>query len=254
MKVRFLSLLTALLTLWLCLGLTPSTAHAMSVSPVIVDMAASGRQRVSDIRVSNTGAGQIPVGISVAEISVDASGNVTSTPAPDVFTIFPPQALIEPGALQRFRVQWAGEPDLAKSRSFLFSVAQQPVALPTGVSGVQILYNFQVIVNVAPPSGRANLAVEASGFETVEGKRRAILNLTNPTAVHAYLSGARVQLEAIDAGGRVTWTKTITPEEFGQTIGAGLVQPGAKRRFTLPIDLPEGGEALTASLRYVGRP
>lgn len=236
------------------LALTPLAAvKAMSVTPIVIDMGSIGRDGRSQISVTNTAAGDIPVAISVAEATVSPTGEVTTVPVEDLFIIYPAQALIKPGAVQNFRVQWVGEAALPKSRTFLFSVAQQPVALPDGVSGIQILYNFEVILNVAPPRLRATMNITNAAFETVEGKRRAALTLFNPGNIHAYLSGARVQLEAKNAAGQSVWTKTLQPEEFAQAVGVGLVQPGSTRRFILPIDLPEGGETISASVRYVGR-
>jgi fimbrial chaperone protein len=249
MRTRFLA------ALFSCsLAFAPfSVVEAMSVTPIVIDMSSVGRDGRSQISVTNTAAGDIPVAITVEEATVSPTGVVTTAPAGDLFVIYPTQALIKPGATQRFRVQWAGEPDLAKSRTFIFSAAQQPVALPDGVSGIQILYNFEVVVSVAPPRQRATMNIADAGFEMVEGKRRAALTIFNPGNVHAYLSGARLQLEGKDAAGKQLWAKTLTPEELAQVVGIGLVQPGAKRRFILPIDLPEGGETITASVRYVGR-
>jgi fimbrial chaperone protein len=249
MRSRILSALLAC-----TMALTPlSVVEAMSVTPIVIDMGSIGRDGRSQISVTNTAAGDIPVAISVSEATVSPTGEVTTTPVEDLFVIFPAQAQIKPGATQRFRIQWAGEPDLPKSRTFIFSVAQQPVALPGGVSGIQVLYNFEVILSVAPPRQRATMTISNAAFETVDGTRRAALTMVNPGNIHAYLSGARVQLEAKDASGKQVWTKTLQPEEFAQAIGVGLVQPGSTRRFILPIDLPEGGETITATVRYVGR-
>ncbi len=231
-----------------------SVAEAMSVTPIVIDMSSIGRDSRSQISVTNTAASDIPVAITIEEATVSTTGVVTTSPAGDHFVVYPSQALIKPGATQRFRVQWVGEPDLAKSRTFIFSAAQQPVALPDGVSGIQILYNFEVVVSVAPPRQRATMNVAEAAFEMVEGKRRAALTVLNPGNVHAYLSGARLQLEGKDAAGKQIWAKTLTPEELAQVVGIGLVQAGATRRFIIPIDLPEGGETITASVRYVGRP
>lgn len=250
MRTRFLAALLSC-----TLAFAPfSVVEAMSVTPIVIDMSSIGREGRSQISVTNTAAGDIPVAITVEEATVSATGGVTTAPVADLFVIYPSQALIKPGATQRFRVQWVGEPELAKSRTFIFSAAQQPVALPDGVSGIQILYNFEVVVSVAPPRQRATMNVGEAAFETVEGKRRAALTMINPGNVHAYLSGARVQLESKDATGKQIWTKTLLPEELAQVVGIGLVQPGSTRRFILPIDLPEGGETITASVRYVGRP
>ena len=73
--------------------------------------------------------------------------------------VFPAQAVIEPGRTQTFRVQWAGGP-IDRGKSYYVTVAQAPVTLPAGQSAIQVLYNFQVLVSVAPPQAQANLTVE----------------------------------------------------------------------------------------------
>jgi P pilus assembly chaperone PapD len=225
----------------------------MSVTPIVIDMGSIGRDGRSQISVTNTAAGDIPVAISISEATVSPTGEVTTTPVEDLFVVYPAQALIKPGATQRFRVQWVGDADIPKSRTFIFSVAQQPVALPDGVSGIQILYNFEVILTVAPPRQRASMNIAEAAFEMVEGKRRAALTFVNPGNMHAYLSGARLQLEGKDEAGKQIWTQTIEPEQLAQSVGVGLLQPGATRKFVLPLDLPEGGTKISATVRYVGR-
>ena len=131
-----------------------SIAAAMSVSPIVIDLSVTGRNARNQISVINTLTYDLPVEINVSEVYVDENG-VTSTKdvGEDNFMIFPPQALIKPGATQVFRVQWVGEP-IDESKSYIFSVAQLPVELDKGVSGIQLLYNFQVVVNVAPLQGK----------------------------------------------------------------------------------------------------
>ena len=60
------------------------------------------------------------------------------------------QAMIQPGQTQTFRVQYVGDPDLARSKHYYVTVAQLPVQMPQGQSAIQILYNFQVLVSVSP--------------------------------------------------------------------------------------------------------
>ncbi|MEK7661315.1 MAG: molecular chaperone [Pseudomonadota bacterium] len=228
-------------------------AIAMGVAPVVIDMKSNGRGARSEITASNTSASPLPIVVSVSEATISSTGEVTTTPIEDQFMIYPAQAIVGAGGVQRFRVQWIGDPDMQRGRTFIFSVAQQPVALTPGTSGIQILYNFETVVSVSPASAQPNLVLANSSFQSVAGKRRANLTLSNPSAAVAYLSGARVTLQSKDAGGRVVWSKTFEPNEIMQNIGVGIVSPGTSRQFTLPFDLPEGGETLNANIRYYGR-
>lgn len=246
---RMKSILTTLV-----LSFSTLSANAMSVTPIVFDMEASGRGARSQLTVSNTAEGDIPVAIAVYEAKLSPAGEVTTTPADDDFVIFPFQALIKPGATQVFRVQYVGEPDLAASKSYIFSVAQQPVALPEGVSGIQILYNFEVVGSVSPLKGEAGLDyVRTEIVEDDGGVRRAALTVRNPTNTHAYLSGARLELSAQDSAGNSVWSESWRPQDIAQTVGVGLVQPGMERRFVLPFDLPADGASVEARVRYLGR-
>lgn len=237
----------------LCLTLAFS-AKAMTVTPVVFDMDTVGREARANIRVTNTGESPLPVAITFNEARVSSTGEVTKTPAEEDFIIFPFQATIEPGETQIFRVQYLGDPDIPQSKTYIFSVAQQPVDLPDGVSGFQILYNFEVIGSITPINGKPDLSIARTDIETdKDGVRRPVVYLKNDSNTHAYLSGTRLDLQARNSAGRIVWSKRYSPQEITQTIGIGLVQPGVERRFILPVNLEESGTVVEAEIQYLGR-
>ena len=219
-------------------------AMAMSVTPIVTDMTAIG-SKASQITVSNDNATPLPVEIVVSRAELDEKGAMKTTPAGDDFVIFPPQAMIPGGGTQVFRIQWVGDPALKTAQSYLFSVNQVPVKMPAGKSGVQVVFNFACIVNVAPPGGTSaiNLVRAAVGKDD-KGKARPELTVSNPGNSHAKLVDATVKLSG---GG---WSKTLTPAQLHQVMGIGLVQPGKTRRFLLPIDMPDNVSQITASIDY----
>lgn len=230
----------------------PMAATAMSVSPVLIDMTSTGKNAKGEINVANTGIADLPVALTYDELILNEDGTTERIARDDLFTIFPMQSVIKPNSTQRFRLVWVGG-ELEKSRTFVFTVAQIPVTFAEGESGIQIVYNFEAIVNVAPSGGKPLLKVLNSHFETVEGKRRAVLDMENVAATHGYLSGTKLSLQAKDSAGKVIWSRNYEPDQIYQQVGMGLIQPGAKRKFTLPFDLPEGGETLSATIKYIGR-
>jgi P pilus assembly chaperone PapD len=240
------------LALCLCLA---AAASAMSVTPILIDLKPGGRMASGQIRVVNTTQGPLPVDLKVKAATVGPDGRVTtSEEGIDDLLIFPPQALIAPGATQVFRVQWVGDPELSRSKTFMVSVAQQPVALPEGTSGIQLLYDFQVVVNVAPMVGEPDLQVRGAELTTDDqGARRATVTLANDSNVHGYLSGANLRLELQDDQGRRVWSQSYSPEDLRARVGIGLLQPGVSRRFQLPFDLPAEGTRITAEVSYAGR-
>ena len=100
-----------------------------------------------------------------------------------------------------------------------------------------------VMVNVAPPTGEPSLKVVTTGVTTDKsGRRHPTVTLQNPGKVHALLPQATVRLSG--AG----WSETLTPARLSETLGSGLVQPGKRRKFVLPVDLPAGVGSVQASL------
>jgi fimbrial chaperone protein len=235
--------------------LAAAPAMAMSVSPILIDIKPASSSASGQIRVINTAETELPVALSATSATVEPDGTVKTAPDDDDLLLFPPQAILKPGATQVFRVQYVGDPDLKQSKTYLVSVAQQPVQLPQGTSGIQLLYDFQVVVNVAPLTGRPDLKLISSELTTdAKGARRAAITLMDDSDVHAYLSGAKLTLELDDAGGHKVWAQSWVPEEIAGSVGIGLVQPHATRRFVLPFDLPAQGDKLQAEIRYEGRP
>jgi fimbrial chaperone protein len=225
--------------------LAASGASAMSVEPMLLDLASVGKTAQQSFRVANNGAAAIPVEIAVSRIELGPNGEQSGQPAGKEFLIYPPQAIIPAGASQVFRVQWIGEPDLAKSRSYRFDVAQVPVKLSKEQSGIQIVMNFGVTVNVAPPGAKSDIQViGAAPVVGKDGKRLASLTVKNPGSKHAYLRQSVIDLSG---GG---WSAQMTSSTFTQQVGLGVIQPGKERRFILPIEVPAGVSAIKASVKY----
>ncbi len=220
-------------------------ASAMSVTPLSVEMTASGTGNKSTIRVLNDSAAPIPVEIQVALATLNENGDSQSNPASDQFLIFPAQAVIPAGGSQSFRVQWRGDPNLAESKTFVFSVNQLPVNLSASNSGVQIVFNFSVIVNVAPLKGQSAIKLVAANIASdAKGVKRAVITVSNAGNRHALLGDGTIVLSS------GAWTKTLTGGELRQMIGFGLVQPGKTRRFNLNVEIPPQLAKIDARVQY----
>lgn len=230
------------------LGLFAGTigcALAMSVSPIHVEMTTTGSQGRSQITVTNDSRQAMPVEVGILQMALDEAGGRKLSKAGEDFFVFPPQATIAAGATQVFRVQWVGEPLLAESQSYLITISQVPVKLPPGKSAVQIVMSFGVLVNVAPPQGQPALRlVETGSITATDGKRYPTITVENPTKVHALLPQSTILLSA--AG----WSHTFPPAELGDKVGIGLVQPGKRRTFVLPAELPAGVAQVQASIDF----
>ncbi len=224
---------------------TNTISNAMGVNPVVMEMSSTGRSSKGSIRVVNDGKNRLPVEIVISRVELNHNGEQTLKPAGEEFLIFPPQALVPPGATQNFRVQWVGRPDIAKSQSYIFSVNQVPVKMPKGKSGVQLVFNFGTVVNVGPPTGTPSIKLIKSEINRdKKGTRRPAVTLRNNSNVHARLSDATVKLSGEG------WSETMTPAILRQKLGVGLIQPGKTRRLVLPIELPSKVKNIQAVVEY----
>jgi fimbrial chaperone protein len=240
MQIRAITLLAPLLAF--LLGAAPS-AYATSVSPMHLEMMSVGHAGRSQFTVANTGTEPMPMETTVKRVDIDENGTSHQTPADEDFLVFPTQIIIPPGGSQVFRVQWVGEPNLASSQTYMIGVSQIPLKQPNNKSVVQVVMSFGVVVDVAPPEGHSNLQVTGATIVTdKKGKRHVAFTVSNSSNVHGLLDNAVV---TISSGG---WSKSYSSGEIAQGIGIGIVQPGKRRVFTLPGDLPADVSALQVRL------
>jgi fimbrial chaperone protein len=214
-------------------------AAAMTVQPVVLDLQTSGRGMSQVVTVENTFANPLPVEMRVEELAFDEKGAHGTGKDPGDLLVFPPQALIQPGQTQTFRVQYVGDPSLAKSKHYYITVAQLPVKLPEGQSAIQILYNFQVLASVAPNGVKPDLRiVSAAVGKNDQGKPAPVITVTNSSSAHGYLAAGHLRITETDASGKEIFRKDIPGPEIQQTIGFGLVTAGQTRKITVPVVLP----------------
>jgi fimbrial chaperone protein len=229
-----------------------ASAWAMTVQPVIVDLKPAGRGMSATVSVQNTFTSPLPIGITIQSLAFDEKGAKPTGKDPGDILVYPPQALIPPGQTQTFRVQWVGDPTLTESRHYYVTVAQLPVKLPEGQSAIQILYNFQVLVNVGATSGKAQLSITSADIVMAEVKPppgqtaktppqkqpEAEVVVRNDSPNYGYLSRATIEITEDDPSGKQIFDKTLSPQEIQQTVGFGLIGPNTQRRVIIPVVLP----------------
>ncbi len=228
-----------------CSGMFVSVhcARALSVAPLVLELSSGSTNRSAQFLVENDSANSKPVEVTVFEVEISENGEQRRTLSPSEFIIFPATRLLPPHSKQLFRVQWAGRP-LAKSKTFVFALNELAVKMPEEKSGVQVVFNFDIVANVAPPSGSRTLDVINSEIVNRNGHRYASLLLSNSGSVHANLSDATVTLRA------GSWSKAISPGELQLLLGVGLVQPGKRRRLIIPVELPAQAANVVAQISY----
>lgn len=233
----------AAISLGLC-----APARATTVSPVVVDLQSAGRSVVANVSVNNTGAAAMPMEVLIHPLAAGKDGFSHSGPDDENLIVVPPSAIIPAGETQTFRVQWVGDPALDASKHYYVSFNQLPVKMPEGQSAVQIVYNFQVLVNVASPAGKANLAIVSTTVGEHEGKPAPMLLVANSGDAYGYLSQHQILITEKDGSGKEIFSRKMGGAEFQQLVGYGLVAARQSRSLLLPIELPSSSGTLTATL------
>jgi len=226
---------------------------AETVQPVVIDLSPTGSGMSQTITVENTFTQPLPVELRVEELTFDQAGlHGTGKDSGDLL-IFPPQAIIQPGQTQSFRVQYIGDPALARSKHYYVTVAQLPVQLPQGQSAIQILYNFQVLVSVKPAGAKPQLKIAQSEVARDDkGQPVAAITLTNDSPAHGYLSKGRLRIVERDRSGKEVFRRTLAGPEIQQTVGFGLVGAGQTRRLLIPVQLPTSEGTIDAQFTPEG--
>ena len=221
-------------------ALGPRDVLALQVSPLVIDMNTVGPDSRKVITVVNSADKQVPMELKVNKLDLGLNGELIRTEGgEDDFLIFPPQTVIPGGATQIFRIQWIGDPNIDKSRSYNISVNQIPVEMgeasedKTSVR-LQIVYSFLSVVTVRPPEGKSSFQIRSvERAEISKGRPAVAITIENTGNLHNYLANAHLILS--DANG---WQKEMSPTEVGAS-SSGLVLPGNTRRLVVAVpDLP----------------
>lgn len=219
------------------------SAFALTVSPVQIELVALGDRNRATVTVLNDSEHPLAIEAVVQRMMLDENGKSQTAKAGDEFLLMPPMALIPPGGTQNFRVQWLGDPMMEASQSFYIFFNQIPVKMPKDHKGVQVVVSMGVIANVAPAQGAPSLQVVGTGIVVDKGgKRRPTMTVLNPTNVHALLPQSTVRL----AGG--SWSETLPSGLLSEHLGSDLVQPGKRRKFVLPVEVPANVASIQASI------
>ena len=218
-----------------------STAvYAMTVQPVVIDLTTSGRGMSQVVTVENSFDRPLPVELRMETLDLTADGVKATGRDSGELAVFPPQALIAPGQRQNFRVQYVGDPALARSKHYFVTVAQLPVQTNDTQSNIQLLYNFQVLVSVSPDGAKPALKVASAEIgKDADGQPAPVITVSNTSAAHGYLSRGRLRVVQFAPDGRELLSKQFSGPELQQSIGYGLIGGGQTRRMTLPLRLPQ---------------
>lgn len=221
------------------LGAAP--ALAVRVQPMAYDLKTSGSGTSQDLRVENTSDKPMPVELHVERRQIMPDGSEKRAPAEDDFLVFPPQGIVPPNGFQTFRVQYVGNPALARTVLYVITVVQLPIDT-TGekTTGVQFLFNMGTLAAVSPDGAKPDLRVTAVQPATTAGK----LQITVHNAGNGY---ARLRNGVWTLTGGDGKSEKLEGEALSNALAQPLIEPETDRIIELPVSadfVREGAKAV----------
>lgn len=229
------------------LAFTSVAAEAARVSPMIVEISPLGRGSVARVELSNPGQNEFPVEVQMFRGVISEAGELELIPADDQFLVFPSQRVVPAQSQQVFRVQYIGEPEIASSEMYYMQIRQIPVNVTPTESQVQVVVNFNVLVNVIPEGARAEPVVESIRPAVRDDVTGIEVRLANRGTRYFTAGTAPWQISGTAADGSAVDVR-LTAEQVSGTIGVGVVAPGRARVFFIPTEKPLVEGTIQASM------
>jgi|GEM_PF-2230024 len=246
-----LSFCKSLIAAFFVLLATTDPSWSYRVTPLTMNMDLGKGHTTKRMTVTNPDAVDkaVVVAAYLTTVTEDGKREMAEVEAENVL-IFPPQALVKPGASQTFIIQWLGDPDPAISETYTVAFRQIPVSdEPAGGAALRIMVNVLTTLSIQPHGADAptiQRTVSATARPTAASDSIE-MTVHNSGTHHAYVSDADITLAA---GG---WSERMDANDVLIEIGEGLVPPQSSRRFVLPIAPPAGAGSISASFAFADR-
>ncbi|MEE4209940.1 MAG: fimbria/pilus periplasmic chaperone [Parvularcula sp.] len=237
---------------------------ASRVSPMILELEPTGRGSIARVDLVNDSQRDIPYEAQIMRGVISPEGQLALYPADEEFVVFPAQTMVESNSRQVFRVQYVGESALNKSEVFYLAIRQIPVQFEPGVTQVQLVVNYNVLINVVPngslpePSIRSATmttrllpapadAQDASGEDRSIERRGIEVDVGNIGNRYflAGLSDWSITGATVDGA---PFERVLRGDDASKLIGVGVVAPGANRLFFIPTEVELDPSSLQVSI------
>lgn len=235
----------------LALTLTPQAASASRVTPMLLDLEPTGRDSVGRVELTNDGDRDIAYEVEMMRGDISTDGQLSLSSAEDQFIVFPPQAIVEANSQQVFRVQYVGEEALDRSQVYYLSVKQVPVEFDPGQNQVQVVINYNVLVNVVPDNTEPVAVVRNADFierpmptdglaeedipDPLPMEKGILVDLANEGTRYFYAGTSAWNIAGTTLAGEPYELKLARGDMTGR-IGVGVIAPDKSRTFFFPID------------------
>ena len=162
----------ALIYCFLC-----AQAFGITLFPTVIELNTDHRA-TSQLVVTNNSTQALPLEANVRRLNFSSDGTFeTSDLSSEEMFVFPPAAMLEPGARQVFRIQWLGNRSLETSQSYFvrFSTVNigqnnaridKPIGLTTGIN-LQVHYNALLHIHSSSLEPDVKLHIDEQGKLTL---------------------------------------------------------------------------------------
>jgi fimbrial chaperone protein len=194
--------LTVLLPV-LILALPAGPAGAFNFTPIDATLRPAGSGATQTFSVENPSPGPVAVEITMHTREMTPGGEDVLASAENLFTVYPSQLILQPGARQSIRVQWTGPAELEQERAFRLIAEELPIQLGEESeegAGLDLLVRYVASIYVQPQGTEARLSIEPEATEDGvvlvvrnQGTMRAVLR-DEDYAIYA--DGEAIELDA----------------------------------------------------------
>ena len=206
-------------------------AEAQLVTPMVTNLAPSGKDSLRTIAFRNTQANRAAVEVTVSRRSYDEQGRSIDVEMPGDVEIAPAMFILAPGAEQKVRVRYTGPAILPASTTYAIAFRQVPLSAVGDASQVRMLFDIRALAHVVPEGATPGLAI---GGTTAEGSV-ARVTFVNRGTRYGRLDHAPLRLRA---SGR---TVEIDAATLRDRFDLRWIDPGASRTVQLPLGFKADG-------------
>lgn len=231
---------------------------AYQFEPISRVFAPAGSEATQSFTLTNGGTEPVALTISFQTLERDESYVETNQPADDEFLAYPPQLILAPGAKQKVRVSWLGEPNPARELTYRIVVEQVPIELldpkaapAVPVAGqVKVLLNYRGTLFIRPRRAAPKIdVVAAAPAPGANGSSMLAVTLRNAGLAVGTVRGCKLHLTPTSAGAPAL----DLVESDLQALLDTRILAGDDRRYLIawPTTLPIGPLNVVGSCSFI---
>lgn len=210
--------------------LLPVASRAFSLEPLYATLKPAGRDAEQTFQIKNPGSNPIAIEFRITTREQNIDGKEHRVAADDQFMVYPTQAIVQPGEVQKVRVQWLGNVSPKKELAFRLIAEQLPINLEKDPkTGLKMVMTMIGSIYIRPDNTQSQLQIIEQGMRGQQYQ----LTIANQGTAHALLEGLHLTLD----NGQTLSGDAVSGAE-GQNILAGVTR-------VLSIPVPPGNAQIT---------